>query len=496
MGSSVYLLTVLSSLLMGLSQHPIGYGFISMFSLVPVMGTLCRLTSYREAIKIGITWGIVFNLTSVYWLSQNIGAPPPVAYLTQALAVLILTTIPVTIFLIWCRLNRRGFSLVSISLIWPSVELLRSFGSLAFPWVSLSNSLTEYTIIIQNIEYVGMYGLTFWIVLVNIYIYKALIERDRLIVLLTLFIIVGPSLSGSLILSWHKISNSEPLRISCIQPNIHLSEKWEQGAQSRILSKIISQSKEEISSNPDIIVWPETSTVSYVLNEPNKFTLKRIMELLGDSDISLIAGIPHYERRDGKIYNYNSAAYFDSSGLVGLYHKINLVPGAEYVPLSDYISSLDVFNFGLGNFSRGDEFTMFSSRGYDLATMICFESVFPYLSREFVRRGANVLIYIVNDGWYETAPEPQQHASRAVFRAIETRRPVVRCANTGISMVIDEMGNILHQIDLNKRGNISAKVKPGNKITFYVKYGDIFIYIMAVAVVVMSFKPKRYEDYV
>ena len=152
MGSRVYLLTVLSSLLMGLSQHPIGYGFISMFSLVPVMGTLCRLTSYRDAIKIGTAWGLVFNLTSVYWLSQNIGAPPSVAYLTQALAVLILTTIPVTIFLIWCRLKRRGFSLVSISFIWPSVELLRSFGSLAFPWVSLSNSLTEYTIIIQNIE--------------------------------------------------------------------------------------------------------------------------------------------------------------------------------------------------------------------------------------------------------------------------------------------------------------------------------------------------------
>ena len=95
-----------------------------------------------------------------------------------------------------------------------------------------------------------------------------------------------------------------------------------------------------------------------------------------------------------------------------------------------------------------------------------FESIFPYLSRKFVADGANFLVYAVNDGWYESAPEPQQHASRAVYRAIETRRPIVRCANTGISMIIDQLGNITHQMDLNKKGTIIEKINPSSRMTF------------------------------
>ena len=128
--------------------------------------------------------------------------------------------------------------------------------------------------------------------------------------------------------------------------------------------------------------------------------------------------------------------------------------------------------------------------------MICFESTFPSLSREFVRKGANMLVYVVNDGWYETAPEPQQHANRAIYRAIETRRPIVRCANTGVSMVIDHLGNIQHTIELNKKGTILANIYPNNRLTFYVKYGDIFIYFMMIAIILSIFRSLKYEDYV
>ena len=118
------------------------------------------------------------------------------------------------------------------------------------------------------------------------------------------------------------------------------------------------------------------------------------------------------------------------------------------------------------------------------------------ISRQFVKHGANFLVYVVNDGWYESPPEPQQHADRSIYRAIETRRPVIRCANTGISMIIDQLGNIQSQLELNKKGNIISTIYPSDEITFYVKYGDIFIYFMIGAVVLFMFKRIRYEDYV
>ena len=106
------------------------------------------------------------------------------------------------------------------------------------------------------------------------------------------------------------------------------------------------------------------------------------------------------------------------------------------------------------------------------------------------------MIIVTNDGWYESAPEPQQHAKQAIFRAIETRKPIVRCANTGISMIVDQLGNINHQMELNKKGNILSTINPSDEITFYVKYGDIFIYFMMFVVVLFMFKRIRYEEYI
>ena len=153
---------------------------------------------------------------------------------------------------------------------------------------------------------------------------------------------------------------------------------------------------------------------------------------------------------------------------------------AEHIPLSGAFPSLKELNLGQANFTHGDEFRMFNIQNTTFAAMICFESTFPALSAEFVRRGAQVLVYVVNDGWYETPPEPQQHAKQAVYRAIENRRPVLRCTNTGISMVVNPSGNIVKQLPLNQTGVINAAIMPSNGVTFYTKYGDIFAQISAV----------------
>ena len=154
-----------------------------------------------------------------------------------------------------------------------------------------------------------------------------------------------------------------------------------------------------------------------------------------------------------------------------------LVPMAEHIPLSGYFPSLNELNLGQANFSHGDELRLFNVLDTPFAALICFESTIPSLSADFVKRGAQILVYVVNDGWYEHPPQPQQHAKQSIYRAIEFRRPVVRCANTGISQIIDKKGNIIEKIELNKAGAISTSVIPSSQITFYARYGDVFAII-------------------
>ena len=160
---------------------------------------------------------------------------------------------------------------------------------------------------------------------------------------------------------------------------------------------------------------------------------------------------------------------------------------AEYIPLSNYFPSLNQLNLGQANFTKGTEFTIMDVNNIKCAVMICFESTLPSLNRKFVNAGAEVLLYVVNDGWYEKPPGPQQHAKQAVFRAIENRRPIVRCTNTGISMIIDSRGNIVQELPLNEKGVLQATIKPKNIATFYSRHGDIFAQLNIMILLLMVF---------
>jgi len=257
-----------------------------------------------------------------------------------------------------------------------------------------------------------------------------------------------------------------------VQPNIHLSQKWKPGGSRENISSLIKYSEPAIEDNVDLIVWPESATSVNIL-KGNPYNLNRIQSSLDDT--KLISGIPYNSGSNLNRLVYNSVVMISSDSVSKLYHKIKLVPMAEYIPLSEYFPFLKKFTLGiLGNCTRGEEYTLYDIKDTKFAPMVCIESTFPSLNREFVKQGAEVLVYVVNDGWYEQPPGPQQHARQAVYRAIENRRPVIRCTNTGISMIIDAGGNISHKLPLNKKGIIQATIKPQNMDTFYTRYGDIF----------------------
>ena len=227
---------VVSAILMALSQHPLGYGFLSFFAIIPIIPTLQSLKSYNKAIKYGFIWGFTYNILTVYWIALNIGTTPSIAFLTMLVSVAILLIGSVMIFLVWCMLNKRGVNLLFLSFVWASVELIRSYGTLGFPWTSISNSLLEYNNIIQIVEFVGMYGLTAIIVLINILIYYFLINRTYISAVSLAAIVVIPILVGTNLKNRYVENNNKEIRVSVVQPNIHLSEKWSRGSQSKIMN--------------------------------------------------------------------------------------------------------------------------------------------------------------------------------------------------------------------------------------------------------------------
>ena len=172
-----------------------------------------------------------------------------------------------------------------------------------------------------------------------------------------------------------------------------------------------------------------------------------------------------------------------------MYHKRQLVPLAEHFPFSENFEFLKNINIGQTNFSKGKTDQVFDINGYRIASLICFESTFPEINRRHANMDLDAIVYLVNDGWYTTPPQPQQHAKQAIYRAIENRMPVIRCANTGISMLINRAGEIENIIDLNKTGTMNISINKNNyEKTFYTRFGNVFSLILLIITLILLCK--------
>ena len=178
-----------------------------------------------------------------------------------------------------------------------------------------------------------------------------------------------------------------------------------------------------------------------------------------------------------------------------LYSKIHLVPFAEYDLLPSFFHPLTKLNINIdrGNFKSGNNYKIFKHKNLEFANLICYESSIPNISRTFVSKGAEFLVIQANDGWLGSSFGPYQHFELARLRAIENRIPVVRCANTGISGIINFDGSIKAKVKLNEKKIIFESLSSIKNGSFYTKFGDIFsIIISIILLIVISFKCRKY----
>jgi apolipoprotein N-acyltransferase len=287
------------------------------------------------------------------------------------------------------------------------------------------------------------------------------------------------------------VQEDEKINVSLVQGNIDPYEKWSAGFLETNASVYRRLTRQACESSPELIVWPETATACYIRYRAPYF--HQIRSLVDSIGVPLVTGTQDFEWVDvHKVNRYNSAFLIrPNQQKVDRYHKIHPVPFSERVPLGEEIPGwyhfLDqVLDLNVGNYATGDSIVVFQFLAESLkkwvrfSVVICYESVFPDLVRKFIRRGAQFLVIITNDGWFGKTSGPFQHARIAVFRAIENGIWIVRCANTGISAFIDPCGRTHKESALYREAVLNASISPRTGETFFTRYGMVFPWLIGV----------------
>jgi apolipoprotein N-acyltransferase len=428
-----------------------------------------------------------YFMGSLYWIAllerEQITVPwlrlPAAIVLCLYLSLFMLITGFMTRRLIRLRIPYE----VAFAVSWWAIEYLRSLGPLGFPWVSIGYSQTPYIPVIQQASVIGLYGVSAWLVLVNGLLSRFIASRRVASLGVAIVVFAVPVIWGLTTLS--QTEPEDTARLSLIQPNISGTVKWDQAFAESTMYMLWEMSADARSS--DMIVWPETAVPFHLTHSPG--SLDDVITLAEDLEMSLLLGFPDYEELDGQFRFFNSALFVTpAGGRIAEYRKIHLVPFGEMIPFEDRIEILRRIDLGEGDFSPGDEYTVFELDTLKFAVAICFESIYPDLVRGFVRRGAGFIVNITNDEWFGPSLGPYQHAQMAVMRAVEFRVGLARCANTGISMFVDPYGRITSQTELFKRRILTGDVVVGSGETLYLKAGKyletgVLIIVLALALV-------------
>ena len=160
--------------LTGLAQQPLGMGWLAWFSIIPFIIGIRNICSFKDHLKLGFTWGFFYNLTIIFWIAQNLGTNLTIGIISLFSAIILfsMNTILIVVAFYFIKQKFGQFSYLLLPFIWVSIEYIRSFGALANPWISLANTQIDYLTLIQNVEYTGIYGISFWIVLINLLGYE------------------------------------------------------------------------------------------------------------------------------------------------------------------------------------------------------------------------------------------------------------------------------------------------------------------------------------
>jgi apolipoprotein N-acyltransferase len=503
-------LACVSGLLLALSFPLPHVSLLAWVALVPLL-IAAPQASRRDAFVLGWIAGLTFFTGSLHWLTNtmvNYGHLPP--WLSYALLLLFTTYLGVYIglFALAVRVlaeRPAWLRLVAAPAVWTTLEFTRAHLLTGFPWATFGYSQATTLPLIQIADTVGVYGLSYVLVLVNVAIAQALaallpraemplpIPVASFVPMDTPFprrAVFGPLAAAVLLLNgvliyghWRlgelsrTASTENPVKVAVIQGNIDQHQKWDPAHLRETVAQYQTLTRDAVAQRPDLVVWPESAMPFFF--EREEAYRNDLIAFTERQGVPLLFGSPALDTPHGEPPRlYNSAYMISPHGaVVGRYDKLHLVPFGEYVPLAPLLFFIDQMADGIGEFVPGARPTIFDLDRARLGVMICFEVVFPDLTRRAVLGGASLMAAITNDAWFGYSAAPYQHLEMVAFRAVENRVPFARAANTGISGFIDATGRIFDTSDLFVPSARTASLVPRIGTTFYTRHGDVFAWL-------------------
>ena len=497
-----WLLLIFGGIILGISFPPFPFPFTLLIfvGLIPYFIVIKKRTTLASISKATFLFSFFFSITTIYWVGSWSSETDP--YLMMAGAALLLAypcvmLIPSTLYWLTKKVFPKFDSLWLFPIFWVTLEYLLTLSDLRFPWLLLGHGLAKFNLFIQAADIIGTNGLSLLTAYINVLIYKSLFEKNSQqklnlkLLLVAIIIFICLMAYGIYKVSSFKISDRKVM-VGIVQPDLNPWDKWEKGNIGQLTQMYLELSKKCVNEDAKIILWPETALPAYVFGGTYPIVEDSIFNFINRNSVSLLTGMPDiiyfFDQNkipeDAKYSEQGNFYYVTYNAVLGLnpgsrkiqrYGKMKLVPLGERVPFVDQFSFLgDFFKWGVGitGWNVGKDTTVFKMcfNGSDtvkVGGLVCYESVDPVFVSAFVQKGAELITVVTNDSWYGKSSGPYQHKDFAILRAVENRRSVVRCANGGVSCIINAKGEILAETDLFTKTTLVGEVSLQDEKTFY-----------------------------
>jgi apolipoprotein N-acyltransferase len=500
------LLSLLGGILLSAAWPERGFAPLLFVGFIPFLYIEDYISRHRENYrKFSVFWHVypgilLWNVLTTWWVWNSTAVGSIAAFLLNAL--MMSATFQIYSFVRRWVPSKPAY--ISLIFLWISFEYFHHNWDGTWPWLSLGNGFASWHKWVQWYEYTGIFGGTLWILLVNVLFLKTLI--NYLNKKSSKHIIIPSAIALLLILltvlqSYRLYRNYKekpwPVDVIVVQPDMDpYSEQFELPF-AEVLQVNLDLAQQVLDSNVDFIVSPESAIQENIWEErihesASINTLKTWV--LEHPNTGIVIGASTYHKfqegeplsetarkfrsSEGYYDAYNSALYFNAGDEIRIHHKSKLTPGVEKMPFAKYLKPLEnmALNLGgtVGSLGVDKERTVFV-RPLDslkVAPVICYESVFGGYVTQYIRKGANLIFVITNDGWWGDTPGYRQHFTFSKLRAIETRRSIARSANTGRSAFIDQRGDVFQATDYWVPASIRQTIHANDEITIYVQYGD------------------------
>jgi len=523
-----FILSLLSGVLLWLSWYPYGFVFTIFIAFVPLYSASDKLLKrnkgilFWQGIWVSFPAFLIWNIGVTWWI-WNSTVP-------GAIAAIVLNALFMScVFGIWHWVKKSNLSETTLALafiaFWCAWEYLHLNWQINWPWLNLGNIFAANPKIVQWYEFTGTFGGTIWILAVNFLVYNLRHRRVKKTFIILLLTLLTPVLVSFTIYKTHSLQKENGIEAVIVQQNIDPWAEQYEKKNSELAELIMATAAEYLTFRTALLVCSE-SALPHTLNEEQLLHLDiyphRSFQIFDsifqeNPQLNVILGLSTAavfntktssvarEYPDGDFVEFYNTSCLYNQDTIFLYHKCRLVPGVEKMPYPKIFWFLEKLAINLGGISgslgvdsKQRVFTATTRQGnVKIGVPICYESIFGELFSQFVRNGAQLMCVITNDAWWGNTPGYKQHFEMSRLRAIETRRYILRAANTGISAFIDPLGNSWQKTNYKTRTAISQTVYPSNEMTFYTKHGDYLAKgMLGISFIILSLfanlKIKRY----